>query len=62
MSSWVGRARLLASAMFAIAMALEAPLAATTPTVPEIDGSTLSTGLGLLAAGVLIVRARRRAK
>ena len=48
--------------MFAVAMALEAPLAATASTVPEIDGGTLSTGLAMLAAGVLIVRARRRAK
>jgi hypothetical protein len=32
-----------------------------TPT-PEIDGSTLSAGLGLLAAGVLIVRSRIRLK
>jgi MYXO-CTERM domain-containing protein len=31
-------------------------------TAPEIDGSTLSAGLGLLAAGVLIVRSRRRVK
>jgi hypothetical protein len=30
--------------------------------VPEIDGSTLSAGLGLLAAGVMIVRSRMRLK
>jgi hypothetical protein len=29
---------------------------------PEIDGSTLVTGLGLLTAGILIVRARRQSK
>jgi MYXO-CTERM domain-containing protein len=29
-------------------------------TAPEIDGSTMSAGLGLLAAGFLIVRSRRR--
>jgi MYXO-CTERM domain-containing protein len=28
--------------------------------VPEIDANALSAGLGLLAAGVLIVRSRRR--
>ena len=30
--------------------------------VPEIDGSTLSAGLGLLAAGAMIVRSRMRLK
>lgn len=34
----------------------------TAPGVPEIDGSTLSAGLGLLSAGVLIVRSRMRSK
>jgi len=29
-------------------------------TVPEIDGVTISSGLGLLAAGVLVIRSRRR--
>jgi hypothetical protein len=33
-------------------------IAGTTPTAPEIDGSSISAGLGLLAAGVLIVRSR----
>jgi len=35
-------------------------LSASFPTTPEIDGGTLATGLGLLTAGVLILRARRR--
>ena len=30
--------------------------------VPEIDGMSVSAGLGLLAAGVMIVRSRRRTK
>jgi len=30
--------------------------------VPEIDATTVSAGLGLLAAGVLIARSRRRSK
>lgn len=30
--------------------------------VPEINGSTLSAGFGLLAAGVMIVRSRMRSK
>lgn len=29
---------------------------------PEIDGSTLSAGLGMLAAGVMIVRSRMKSK
>ena len=29
---------------------------------PEIDGSTLSAGFGLLAAGVLIVRSRMKSR
>jgi hypothetical protein len=29
-------------------------------TVPEIDGSSIGTGLGLLTAGILIVRSRGR--
>ena len=37
-------------------------LAGTAPQAPEIDGSTLSAGFGLLAAGVLIVRSRIRLK
>jgi hypothetical protein len=35
-------------------------LSASNPVAPEIDGGTLTTGLGLLTAGVLILRARRR--
>jgi hypothetical protein len=30
--------------------------------VPEINASTLSAGFGLLAAGVMIVRSRMKAK
>jgi hypothetical protein len=30
--------------------------------VPEVDGSMVTAGVGLLAAGVLIIRARRQAK
>jgi hypothetical protein len=35
-------------------------VAGTPITTPEIDAPTLSAGLGLLAAGVLIVRSKRR--
>jgi|KBSMisStandDraft_5_1062788.scaffolds.fasta_scaffold1297636_1 hypothetical protein len=34
-------------------------LSASGNVVPEIDGGTLTTGLGLLTAGVLVLRARR---
>jgi MYXO-CTERM domain-containing protein len=37
-------------------------LASSVPQVPEIDGGTISAGLGLLAAGILVVRSRRRSK
>ena len=34
-------------------------LSASGHVAPEIDGGTLTTGLGLLTAGVLVLRARR---
>jgi LPXTG-motif cell wall-anchored protein len=37
-------------------------LAGAVPTAPEIDGSLISAGLGLLAGGILILRSRRRSK
>jgi hypothetical protein len=37
-------------------------LAGATPRAPEIDGASISAGLGLLAAGLLILRSRRRTK
>ncbi len=37
-------------------------LAGTAAPAPEIDGSMLSAGLGLLAAGALIVRSRMKSK
>ena len=49
----------------AVAMvAIETPLLAGSPVgdVPEIDGASLSAGLGLLGAGVLWLRARRGSK
>jgi hypothetical protein len=36
--------------------------ATANPTVPEISPGSVSAGLGLLAAGVLMLRARRRSK
>jgi hypothetical protein len=37
-------------------------LAGTVPIAPEIDGSLVSAGLGLLAGGILILRSRRGSK
>ena len=37
-------------------------LAGQVPVVPEIDGASISAGLGLVAACVLILRSRRRSK
>jgi hypothetical protein len=39
-----------------------APAFAGVTTVPEIDGGSLATGLGLLAGGMLMLRARRGAR
>ena len=50
-----------ALAVTAILGAFDTSLVATVqPSVPEINGSSISAGLGLLAAGILILRARRR--
>ena len=62
MATWVTRASLFGVAVLALARALETPLAATTAVVPEIDGGSLSVGMAVLAGGVLMLRARRRAK
>lgn len=32
------------------------------PAVPEIDGSSLAAGLGMLSSGALILRSRMRSK
>ena len=37
-------------------------LAGSPPAAPEIDGASISAGLGVLAAGLLILRSRRRTK
>ena len=37
-------------------------LASAVGQAPEIDGASISAGLGLLAAGVLVLRSRRRSK
>ena len=37
-----------------------AAMAGATTVTPEIDGSSVAAGLGLLAAGMLLLRARKR--
>ena len=49
--------------MLVVLGALATPLLAGAGTqVPEIDGASITTGLGLLAGGILMARARWRAK
>jgi len=64
---WSGVVKRVGLCVFAVAVAMvaiETPLFAGTPgtPVPEIDGATLSAGLGLLGAGVLWLRSRRGSK
>ena len=47
-------------ATLAMVVAMASTLHATVGVVPEIDGSSIATGLGLLAGGMLILRARKR--
>jgi len=46
--------------LIGIVLSISATLAASSVTAPEIDGSSLTAGLGLLTAAVLIVRSRSR--
>ena len=51
------------SGLFVVALVFGARLSASGAiNTPEIDGGTLTTGLGVLAAGALILRARFRSK
>ena len=47
-------------AILAMVAAMASPLHATVGVVPEIDGASMATGLGLLSGAVLILRARLR--
>jgi len=51
-----------ASGLGLLLVSVGVPVAAGNIRAPEIDGGMISTGLGLLAATVLIVRARMRSK
>jgi MYXO-CTERM domain-containing protein len=64
-SDRIKRLGYLAAAALLAMTATEAPVfASLTPVapVPEISGASLSAGLGLLGAGVLWLRSRRRSK
>jgi hypothetical protein len=52
----------LHATVLGVLLATAMPAFAGQVTVPEIDGGSLSAGLGLLAGGVLWLRARRRSK
>ena len=55
--------RLYAGGLAIVLLSMATAMHAGSPNnVPEIDGVSLSAGLGLLAAGVLFIRARRRSK
>ena len=59
MSSRLVRTCLYGLGLLTILATTSIGLLASFVTTPEIDGGTLTTGLGLLTAGVLILRARR---
>jgi hypothetical protein len=46
--------------MLAIVSIASSAYAGITPTVPEIGADSIAAGLGLLSAGILVLRARRR--
>jgi len=63
MRSQVVRAACYGLGVIAIVLSIQGQaLAGSVTQVPEIDGSTLSAGLGLLAAGAMIIRSRMRLK
>ena len=63
-SDWIKRVSVGTVAGVVAMVALGAQLSADTPVagVPEINGASLSAGLGLLGAGLLWLRARRGSK
>ena len=62
MRSRIARAGAYSLGLLAMIGSIGANLAATSAQVPEIDAGSISAGLGLLTAGVLILRSRRRGK
>jgi hypothetical protein len=63
MRSAVVRGFVYVAGVAALVMAQHAVLQASSITaVPEVDGATMATGLGALAAGVLMLRAYWRSR
>jgi hypothetical protein len=63
MRSFVTRACRYTLGLLLIAYSMQGNLSATlVPQAPEIDGGSISSGLALLAGGILMLRSRRRSK
>jgi hypothetical protein len=63
MRSFVTRACGYTLGLLMIAYSMERHLLAGGPIVaPEIDGNSITSGLALLAGGILMLRARRRSR
>jgi hypothetical protein len=60
MSVRMARACFYGLGLLLILCSIGQSLSATVAVTPEIDANSVATGLGLLTAGVLILRARRR--
>ena len=63
MRSAIGRIGIYSVALLVGILSVGGHLSASTAMpVPEIDGNSIVAGVGLLSAGVLILRSRRRSK
>lgn len=62
MAAGFTRAASYALGLAALVFAMQERLSASFAVVPELDAGSLSGGLALLAAGVLMLRARRHSK
>ena len=51
---------LAAGILLLVCSASDALFAQGTPPAPEIDGASIAAGLGVLGAGLMMLRARRR--
>lgn len=60
MSVGLIRGAFYGAGLIAMVLSVHVGLAASGVTAPEIDGSSLTAGLSLLTAAVLIVRSRSR--
>jgi len=61
-AQWIAKAT-YGLGLLTLVLSVGTPLFAISPiSAPEIDGGSLTAGLGLLAASVLIVRSRMQSK